>query len=120
MSIVLTISELAPSLNGSGGLIRMHWSAYGRIKDRWTVLVREAAGLQRMKGPCTMLMERYYAQTPLDFDNLYASVKIPGDALRAAKIIQEDNPEIVTSLVCHQFKVATKKEQRTVITLTPV
>ena len=117
MSIVLTIPELAPGMNA---IRAMHFRTYAAERNRWIILIREAAGLQRMKGPCTMLQERYYAQRPLDFDNLYASVKIPGDALRANKIIVDDNPEIVTSLVCRQFKVATKKEQRTVITLTPV
>lgn len=116
MSLVLTIHELAPGMNAIRG---MHFREYAAIRDRWIILVREAAGVARMRGPCTMVQERYYAQRPLDFDNLYASVKIPGDALRANKIIEDDNPEIVTNLTCRQYKVPTKKEQRTVITLTP-
>lgn len=119
MSLVLTIPELAPSLNGSNGLMRMHWRKYANVKDRWIILIREAAGLQRMPGPCHMVVHRYYAQNPLDFDNLYAAVKVPGDALRAAKVIQDDNPEVVCSLVCYQIKVAKKKEEKTVIFLNP-
>lgn len=118
MSLVLTIPELAPAMNV---LMRMHFRTYAEKRDRWKILILEAAGVRRIKGvPVAIELVRYYPGRPLDPDNLYASCKIPFDAMRNAGIITDDNPDIVTSLVCRQFKAASAKEQRTVITLTPV
>jgi len=115
----ITVHELAPGLNGSNGLIRMHFRSYGKVKDRWQLLLREAAGTRRAPDPCHIHMHRYYCGQPMDIDNLYSTCKIPLDAMRAVKIIREDDPSVVSSITMTQSKVAKRTEQRTVITITP-
>jgi Holliday junction resolvase RusA-like endonuclease len=121
--IDLTIPRLAPSLNGSGGLIRMHHQAYKRLRDQWSLeILAEALRHHRGRGKLERFscqITRFYCPHPLDLDNLYAAAKVPLDALRHAGLIVEDNPEALVSLTCNQERVATKKEVRTEIILVP-
>jgi len=118
--IEIVIPRLAPSLNGSKGLIRMHWAEYKRVRNMWTLEVRAAAGIgRRPLDRFTCHITRFYCPTALDLDNLYAAAKVPLDALRHSSIISEDNPEALISLTCNQERVATKKEVRTEIILVP-
>ena len=107
------IPELPPGLNGDKGLIRMHFHAYRKVKDKWQWMLREAVGTQKAPHPCKITMERYYATQPLDPDNAFASCKIPFDAMRAIGFLVDDNTACVASLSVPQFKVKTKKEQGT-------
>lgn len=111
----IEIPELAPGLNGSKGLIRMHHHAYKKVRDRWTLLVREQAGPPRKLNRCEVEIERRYARMPLDLDNAYAASKIPLDALKRAGVIRDDDPETVTALRVKQTKVDTVDEEMTIL-----
>ena len=115
--MTITIPELAPSLNGSRGLMRMHWASYKKIRDRWTYLVKAEANGHRFKQ-AEVRIRRYYSRQPLDLDNLYAASKIPLDALRHARVLPDDDPQCVTALRVTQEKVETVSDERTVIELT--
>ena len=119
MALVLHIDRLAPSMNGTGGLMRMHHREYARVRDAWTVLVRGAARLEKAAAPCRVEIVRRYPGRPLDLDNLYAAAKVPLDALRRAGVIPDDDPETVVSLSCTQRKAARRSEAGTTIRLTP-
>lgn len=118
MSITLNIPELAPSLNGKGGLLRMHWTRRKKLLTKWQYLVMAAANGKRHVGPCHITIIRNYASSPLDQDNCYAAAKLPLDALRKCGIIKDDDNDTVLSLSCKQAKVATRKEQGTTIIIT--
>ena len=107
----IQVPLLAPGLNGPKGLIRMHFATYAKVKDVWTWHLKK----ERHKAPdvCAITIERYYCSQPMDIDNLYSTCKIPLDAMKAAKIIVDDNPACVASLRCLQFKVKTRKEECT-------
>lgn len=117
--MTLTIPELAPSLNGANGLMRMHWGKRKKLLVKWQYLIMESAAGKKHKGPCSVRIVRYYAYRPLDNDNLYAAAKIPLDALRKQGIIADDDTSTMRSLQCEQVKVSKKIEQRTEITITP-
>jgi len=116
--IVITIPLLAPSLNGDKGLMRMHFQAYKKVRDKWQVLIMEETR-KRITEPVRVQIIRYYASQPLDLDNLYAACKVPLDALRKTKVIIEDNPDIIVDLNCKQVKVGTRAEQKTTIIIMP-
>jgi hypothetical protein len=116
--IHLVIPELAPSLNGKNGLLRMHWSKVSKIKARWKVLLLEAADRQRMKGPCHIKVVRHYASQPLEADNAYASLKVLLDAMRYASIIEDDSLALIGKPEVDQVKVPHRKDQRTEIFIT--
>lgn len=128
MKISIYVPLLAPSLNGSKGLMRMHWAAYGKVRDRWALMVKislsecawgvRRAGLRLPVRKCEVSIERHYSNLPLDLDNLYAASKIPLDSLRKAGVVVDDDPSVVTALNCTQHKVSKRSEQQTIITLT--
>lgn len=122
MVLEFSVPILAPSLNGSKGLMRMHFHAYRKVRDQWGSLFRlKANHFPRGTFPvkeCEVKIVRYYCPHPLDLDNLYASCKIPLDAMRHAGILVEDDPGVVTALDCRQFKVPKKNQIETRITLT--
>ena len=111
---------LAPSLNGSNGLIRMHYHRYAQIKETWIWSIKEESRNRKAPIPCRIELLRMYAVLPLDLDNLYASCKIPLDALRSARVIPEDDPSCVAGLYCRQEKVAKKSQQGTLILLSEI
>jgi Holliday junction resolvase RusA-like endonuclease len=117
MTIKLIIEDLAPSLNGSKGLMRMHFHAYRKVKENWILMIRAAAGndFGEPFEEAEIEIVRHYARQPLDIDNLYAACKVPLDAMRHAGILIEDDPSVVTNIFCHQVKVAKVTEQKTEI-----
>lgn len=125
MTITLKIPELAPSLNGSKGLMRMHYQQYRRVRETWSTLalsaLRSHPEWRYLRRPVaarvSVEIERRYASHPLDLDNLYAASKVPLDALRRSGIIRDDDPDTVTALRCTQIKVDRRAQQGTVITL---
>jgi Holliday junction resolvase RusA-like endonuclease len=60
-----------------------------------------------------------YGVRQLDRDNLYASMKIPIDALRGAGVIENDTEDHIT-LTVTQERVTSWKDQRVVISITEV
>lgn len=117
-SCSLIVYELAPSLNGDRGLMRLHWTDYITLRERWIWLVREKGVPQRIY-PASVQIVRFYARNPLDLDNLYAAAKVPLDALCETGWLRDDDPDSLVSLNCTQHKVDTLDEERTQITITP-
>lgn len=118
--VSLTVPMLAPSLNGPKGLMRMDHRSYRRVREAWLAAVLAATGHRGDLSPCAVTVVRHYCPHPLDLDNLYASAKVPLDALRHAGLLADDDPSCVVSLSMHQQRVATKKDVRTSILLTPL
>ena len=137
MNWTFEIPLLAPGLNGSNGLIRMHWAKYRETKATWVQwmavskhkpFVRASDGEIRAHGTpsprwpleegVTVKITRHWCRgSEMDIDNLYATAKIPLDAMRTAGIIAEDDPAVVTSLVMAQVKAPSVKEVRTIVEL---
>jgi Holliday junction resolvase RusA-like endonuclease len=116
----IRIPALAPSLNGSKGLMRMHHRTYSKVRDAWTWDAKAAVSTCDAPlpvPPCRVEIVRHYASHPLDLDNLYAACKVPLDALRKAGVLRDDDPDCVTDLRCRQRKVAARKDQQTIIDL---
>ena len=101
--LVLEISEVVPSLNV---LLRMHWTKRRKLNKTWQWLiwleVFGRGGAQRcaVHGKVTVRILRRSRQT-LDQDNLAGSAKIVLDALKVARVIDDDDPSHV-SLICQQ------------------
>ena len=112
--MTFTIEEHAPGMNV---LMRMHFRTYGKLRDKWQVLLREAVGTYRFRGKVDVRIIRFYAGVPMDLDNLWSTCKIPLDAMVRSGILPSDNPECVSALRCEQFKVPTKNRERTEITI---
>lgn len=118
MKLRFEVKRLAPSFNGSKGLIRMHYHAYRKLRDSWTMeLMSQRRAPLRLHG-VHVRINRFYAKQPLDLDNLYASCKIPLDALRHSLVLRDDDPEAVLTLSVKQEKVSTMDKQKTVIWIT--
>jgi len=119
--IVIEIPEATPTLN----LIKkMHWQPYARLRKHWCILVLEALHGERPKNPiqkCEIYIERHGSRS-LDWDNLYGGFKPLLDCLVVATsanpsglgIIQDDNTNIVTSLIAKPVKCK-RKEEKTII-----
>lgn len=113
--LTIEIPRLAPGLNGSKGLMRMHFSDYKKQKDNWIWWMKKTSPNLKAPMPCRMEFNRYYCKQPMDIDNAYAACKLPLDAMREAGIISDDNPNCVTSIVVLQHKVKAIRDEKTVI-----
>ena len=114
--IEMFIPMLAPGLNGGKGLIRMHFHAYGKVKEAWIWAIKEQTRV-KASVPCEIHVERRYATHAMDLDNLYSTLKVPLDALRAAGVLIDDDPNCVENVSIKQVKVKTRKEEGTFISI---
>lgn len=112
----LWIDELAPSLNGSHGLMRMHWTSYRKIMKRWQWKIREEWGPEKpeLHGVRVHIV-RYSLGRGLDLDNRWAACKVPLDALRKTGILAEDDPDAVHTLNTSEIHVDRKVDVGTEI-----
>lgn len=103
MVIEIQVPEVAPSLNR---LMRMHWSARRRVLKKWEWIVY--AEVYRIGGPVALkyhgkvrvqIMRR--SNHRLDPDNLHGAAKLVLDALKTAKVIEDDSPAHI-ELICEQ------------------
>ena len=118
--LCLWVPLKAPSLNQ---LKNMHRHAYKDTRDDWQWMVE--AALPRIDlplTPCSVVYERRYAraQHQMDIDNLYASAKIPLDALQRAGVLEDDAPDLVTSLTAMQSEVKTETQEGTLLIVDPI
>jgi hypothetical protein len=95
----IAVPEAAPSPNK---YVRAHWTTYQRLKQKWHWLILEA--LQHGGKPETALRKARvtivrYGMKKLDRDNLYGSCKPILDALRAHRVIVDDDDEHLELLV---------------------
>lgn len=101
--IEIQVPEVAPSLNR---LVRMHWAARNRLLKKWQWIVW--AEVYRLGGPSGM---KFHGKVRvritrrshhlLDADNLHGAAKLVLDALKTAKVIEDDSPEHI-ELHCEQ------------------
>ena len=101
--IEIQVPEVAPSPNR---LMRLHWAARRRLLKKWEWIV--FAEVYRMGGPLAIKYHGKLAvritrrsRNALDQDNLVGSAKLVLDALKNAKIIEDDSPEHI-ELTCVQ------------------
>lgn len=115
LKTVLTIPELVHGLNGDKGLIRMHFRERKRLKDKWAWLFISQAKGQSHKGRVKVTITRFCLKPMDDFDNLAATMKIPLDAAKAAKIIVDDKIKVIGQPTFHQVRVKYENQQKYVI-----
>ena len=126
--LVISIARLPPGLNGKQGLIRLSFRARNQLRDEWATLIRAATGnldaaAKRLGGDWSEPARRceidYLRESvaAMDWDNLGASFKIPGDALIEAGIIADDGPKIVTAFRPDWARVRKPNDQGVKITI---
>lgn len=115
--IEIEVPEVAPSLNR---LMRMHWATRRALRKKWEWVVWyeayrvQGAAAIRYDGRVSVRIVRR-SHHVLDEDNLHGAAKLILDALKSAKVIQDDSPAHIT-LTCEQEK----GPARTVIQVTPI
>jgi hypothetical protein len=115
MTLTIEIDDTAPGLNGSQGLIRMHYHNRTKLKNKWILLIRSKT-LDKFKGKVTIDYYRSSVIAP-DADNLSASFKFIGDALVANGVIEDDSMDVVTRFTAHWLKAKNNSDKRTVIVI---
>lgn len=115
-SITIEIPRVAPGLNGSGGLKNLHFQAYRKLRDSWTLQIRSVTS-DKFLGKVSIDYTRS-SVVAMDWDNLSASFKVIGDALVANQIITDDNPNVVVAFRPHWRKAKNNKDLKTIITIT--
>src|SRR5690554_5981159 len=111
----ITIKGNVPMLNGSNGLIRMHWSKRKKLKRDYHIEILSQKP-RKFKGRVNVRITRYSSAVP-DPDNVGASFKLIGDALVDAGVIQDDNMGIIKDFSV-SWEKSSNKEQRTEIDIT--
>lgn len=101
-SQTIFINKLPPGLNGSNGLMQLHWAKYQKLKDKWIEYVFEIQP-KRHVGKVDITYTRKSVRM-MDFDNLSASFKPVGDALEELGVIDDDSPATI-----RKFDVRWKK-----------
>jgi hypothetical protein len=92
--IVLVVNGIEPpGLNGSKGLMRMHWTARKRLATKIQLLIRSAGVPPSFKERVRVTYGRSFRAEPMDEDNLVASFKLVGDALVRLGILEGDSQE---------------------------
>lgn len=108
MKVELIIPEKVDGLNGSKGLIR--GNKFGRKSKKktysWLFLAQTPV---KFKGKVKVRIIRSYKGTPMDFDNLVSTSKIPLDALVMAGIIEDDSMKIIGQPDYKQCKIGMKE-----------
>lgn len=115
--VKIVIPEVVPMLNGKDGLIREHWGAAKKRKNRYWAYIRSQTS-ERFTGRVSIDFTRYGTREP-DWDNLCASFKHLGDSLVDAKVITDDKPSVIAEFRPH-FVKCKQKEQRTEIIIKKV
>ena len=106
--------EQPPSLNGAGGLMRMHFSQKKALKEKlmWIILDQNK---QKIKFEKTVrVFTIRYSSRFQDWDNCASMFKLVGDALVDLEIIPDDSPKYIEAFHMDQFK-AKRSEAKYVI-----
>ena len=104
-SIIFKLPFLTAGLNGNDGLIRQHFTAAKKVKDKLKMLIlsQKPKGLRAIDEPVKVTYIRY-ASVLCDWDNAAASFKHIGDALTDAGVIIDDSPHIIKEFTTRQIK----------------
>ena len=108
----ITLAGVIQGLNGSGGLMQKHWVDISKEKDAFILRVM-ALRAPKFPGKVRIIYTRFCAQF-MDIDNMVSTAKLPLDALKANKVIVDDNPNWIISFTPNQVKCR-RKDQRTVV-----
>jgi Holliday junction resolvase RusA-like endonuclease len=103
------LSGLTKGMNGSKGVMQMHWAKAAKEKKMWV------SRIENLKPPCltgqVKITFTKHCSRLMDWDNFYSSFKFIGDALVKAKVIEDDSPLIIVELIGKQKKVQQKMQQ---------
>jgi len=93
---------------------------YGRERDRWQLLIRQAIGrnMHCFPGHVAIQYDAYRVQL-MDKDNHHGSFKLIGDALKNLGVILDDGPKIVDEDLSHyeQHRVGHHADQHIMVTI---
>src|SRR5512142_1233790 len=85
--------ELPPSLNQT---LRAHWSKRKAVKDYFALLFRNGYNTSGAKiAEPVEVSVTWRVMHRMDDDNAKARFKLIGDAMKAAGIVSDDNPEVM-------------------------
>ena len=108
MKVELIIPEKVDGMNGKNGLIRGNKFSRKSKKTTYSWLFLAQTPV-KFKGEVNIKITRSYKGTPMDFDNLVSTSKIPLDALVMAGIIEDDSMKIIGQPDYKQFKIGMKE-----------
>ncbi len=93
---------------------RMHWSAKGRLKGQYRILIRNQMRLNKAEPTnrkCELKIHCYLKRL-YDMDNLWGGLKQFIDAMTTENFIWDDNPEYLDIKEVKQFK---DKEEKIIV-----
>ena len=113
MKQTLKFNFVTAGLNGSDGLMQMHWGKTKKLKERlqWEI---KALSPRKHKGKVIITYTRA-SVTAMDWDNHSASFKHWGDALVDCGVILDDKPSIVIEFRPRYEKAKNNKSVYTII-----
>lgn len=117
-SLKFIVAELPPGINQIRKLEHDHM--YGRERDRWQLLVRQAIGRQLCSFPGRVSIDyTAYRLQLADKDNNAGSFKLVGDALVKLCIIRDDGPMVVDEAKSNygQSRILHYPDQRIEVTI---
>jgi hypothetical protein len=105
--IHLTLMGLPLSTNQLHG---KHWSARAKEKTHWLNYIGLIVGNRKPPEPLKKAHVTYirHSSKEMDFDNLFGSLKVPLDCLKALKIILDDRPSVIGMPEVRQVPAAQK------------
>lgn len=121
--MTLVFDEIPPGMNGSKGLLRMHWKTRVQYGNRWRMLVRQALGDLPQPWMCykepVLIQFTVFPVRPMDEDNVHSTFKLLGDALKHWDVIVDDSPKWV-KLVSRQEHAKNLKDRHCMAVLEPL
>lgn len=112
-SVVLTIDEIAPSLNRTKG---QHWIRYRKLRKRWDWLIGAAmleGGIVPKRFALASVHILRQTSRLCDPDSLVGCHKCVIDSLRANSLIEDDSPDHIDLTVDQRIG----RPSRTIITI---
>ena len=101
---------MPPALNGSNGLMRMHWSKKTKLKEQFQFLIL-VQSKKRFSGKVKVTLKNY-AIALMDWDNLASRFKLIGDALEKNGQLLDDSPKTISEFYLEQHRVRKKDQVR--------
>jgi hypothetical protein len=89
------LHESVKGLNGSKGLIRMHWTEAKQLKSKYVMLFLSVSP-RKWQGKVKISFIRHSVQLMDSSDNLASTGKHLWDALVTLGVIEKDSPDILT------------------------
>lgn len=100
-TVLIMLPYTMKGMNGSDGLIRMHYTKRKQVKDIVIADISSQVKNISFAGKVRIIYTRFSSKY-MDWDNFCSSFKQIGDALKDCKIIIDDNPEIIFEFIPKQ------------------